>query len=320
MYNQSQPLSSLPLPPSTLSTLTQAGYETLEDLPHNDPANQLTNALKTSLEASQALYPSQRHGTFGGSALPSTQSAAALIESRKLRSIPFTTRCPPVNGLLNGGLPEGHILELSGPPGSPKELVLLNILRSFVEAGRTVLFVDCQGMCDPRLIDGYVKGIPAAAQLVSYVKINNLTDFIMLMHNLPLYSSISLLAISCISFPFQNSVHSAKSSLLEKIKQTLTKLSSQNVTVVVTSQLSTKMLKPDGTAGSFDSAGARGVMTPQLDSTYLPSGKTSRVLLSLSGTTSGIVRLLAPVKPGKHSLVKPFEIRGHVLEETEGEM
>lgn len=43
MDTQSQPLSSLPLPPSTLATLSKAGYETLKDLPPSDSANQLTD-------------------------------------------------------------------------------------------------------------------------------------------------------------------------------------------------------------------------------------------------------------------------------------
>ncbi|GAW08913.1 hypothetical protein LENED_011024 [Lentinula edodes] len=64
MDTQSQPLSSLPLPPSTLATLSKAGYETLEDLPPSDSANQLTDVLKIPLKASQTIYSSsQRPGS-----------------------------------------------------------------------------------------------------------------------------------------------------------------------------------------------------------------------------------------------------------------
>ena len=58
---------------------------------------------------------------------------------QKSRVIP--TSCPPVDALLGGGLLEGHILDISGPPGSPKDLILLSLVRSCVETGKKVLFV-----------------------------------------------------------------------------------------------------------------------------------------------------------------------------------
>jgi RAD51-like protein 2 len=53
----------------------------------------------------------------------------------------FSTLCPPVDKLLSGGLTRGHILEISGPPGSPKESIAINLVKSFVEADEGVLFV-----------------------------------------------------------------------------------------------------------------------------------------------------------------------------------
>ncbi|KIK68483.1 hypothetical protein GYMLUDRAFT_237532 [Collybiopsis luxurians FD-317 M1] len=290
MSNPLQPLSSLPIPPSSLSALSKAGYQSIDDLPRYDSANQLTDALKIPIDASHAIYSSSQKLPESNT-LPLTQSAAALIGSSKLKSKTFSTNCPPVDALLNGGVTEGHILEISGPPGSPKELVLLNILRSFVEARKSVLFVDCQNMCDPRLIADHLQGLPDAQQLISYVKIDNLTEFMVFMHNLTSYTNMSLLAISSISFPFQNTgrlSNAAKNNLLEKIKQTFIKLcTSQNVTIAITSQLATKMLNADGSPGTFDTAGAKGVMVPQLGSTYLPSGRTSRILLALNGANRG---------------------------------
>ncbi|KAJ3895276.1 P-loop containing nucleoside triphosphate hydrolase protein [Lentinula edodes] len=304
MDTQSQPLSSLPLPPSTLATLSKAGYETLEDLPPSDSANQLTDVLKIPLKASQTIYSSSQRPGSGDSLtiLPSTQSAAALMGSisrRKPRT--FSTRCPPIDTLLNGGVPEGNIVELSGPPGSSKERILLNIILSCVEVGRSVLF----GMCDPRTIDQHLKDVPTARRLVAYIKLGDLTEFLMFMNNLSSNTdkSFDMLAISCLTFPFQNAQISiaVRNNLLEKIKQTLTKLShTQNVTIAITSQLVTRLMNIDGTTGNFDSVGAKGIMVPQLGPAYLPSGKVFRLLLALDGAEprTGFVRLLAPLKPG----------------------
>lgn len=43
--------------------------------------------------------------------------------------------------LLSGGLPRGHILEISGPPGTPKEPLAVNIVKAFIEANEQVVFV-----------------------------------------------------------------------------------------------------------------------------------------------------------------------------------
>ena len=43
--------------------------------------------------------------------------------------------------ILGGGLPRGHILEISGPPGSFKETLALDFVRTFVEADERIIFV-----------------------------------------------------------------------------------------------------------------------------------------------------------------------------------
>jgi len=72
---------------------------------------------------------------------------------------------------------------------------------------------------------------------------------------------------------------------------------------VITSRLATKMIKEDGSPGTFDQ-GARGIMMPQLGlsslslasleclildlgTAYLPSGRFYRVCLSLESPTAG---------------------------------
>lgn len=54
----------------------------------------------------------------------------------------------PVNRILlehyvneEGGLKCGHVLELSGPPGSPREVIMLDFVRNTVTSGNDAIFV-----------------------------------------------------------------------------------------------------------------------------------------------------------------------------------
>lgn len=68
---------------------------------------------------------------------PLSQSLASLIS----RSHIFACSYAAVNTALGGGLPRGHILEISGPPGSFKETLALDYARIFVEANEEVIFI-----------------------------------------------------------------------------------------------------------------------------------------------------------------------------------
>jgi RAD51-like protein 2 len=69
--------------------------------------------------------------------MPLTQSAAVIMKSSRI----FSTHWESLDKLLDGGIVQGHILELSGPPGSPKENIAIDIVSSFLEAGEDVIFV-----------------------------------------------------------------------------------------------------------------------------------------------------------------------------------
>jgi RAD51-like protein 2 len=69
--------------------------------------------------------------------LPLTQSAASMVKNAQK----FSTKSAVIDELLLGGLPRGHVLEISGPPGTPKEVIATNVVTSFVEAGEEVLFI-----------------------------------------------------------------------------------------------------------------------------------------------------------------------------------
>ncbi|OBZ67447.1 DNA repair and recombination protein RadA [Grifola frondosa] len=290
-----RPLSTLSLPSSTLSALTRGGYETVQDLAAST-AESLAEDLNISLPSSQAVFSATR----GGRALPMTQSAASMVGATRK----YSTGCGPVDRLLDGGLKRGHILEISGPPGSGKEILAANTVKSFIALGEKVIFVDMQNMVPPAALNKILQkstSMPTDYQSFLYhLNLYTLPDLMIFLRNLPSYltahPTTALLVLNSLSFPFQRSVgrnDGIRHTVLERVKQTLTKAcASTNLTVVITSHLATKMLKPDGSAGNFDT-GSKAVMTPNLGITYLPSGKTHRVILIPQTRTTGVVRLLS---------------------------
>jgi RAD51-like protein 2 len=74
-----------------------------------------------------------------------TQSVATLAQPSPC----ISTQCAGLDKLLAGGLSRGHILELSGPPGSPKELIAQNVVVEFVEKGGRVMVI---GMRSPLFV------------------------------------------------------------------------------------------------------------------------------------------------------------------------
>ncbi|KZP33775.1 hypothetical protein FIBSPDRAFT_942900 [Athelia psychrophila] len=303
-------LSSISITPSILAALTRAGYETLEDLSTTSP-EALAKDLKLSTLDVELLFSASRHAStpaISASALPLTQSAASL------QAIPvnrFSTRCQPVDNLIDGGLMRGHILELSGPPGTMKEAIAVGVVQSFVQKGEEILFVDTQNMTSPSALDRALQNATPKPSnyksLVHHVAVNALPELMVFVHNLPAYMdshpNITLLVLNSISFPFQtpNLTLTNKNALLERIKQTLTKACAmKKLTVVATSQLATKVLNSDGSAGTFDT-GSTAVMVPQLGPGYLPSGRTHRLIVHPATRTSGMIRVLSSptYQPGR---------------------
>ena len=68
---------------------------------------------------------------------PLGRSAAELISINKR----FFSSCVPLDRLLGGGLPSGHVLELSGPPGTAKEALATKFASDAVSSNDQVLFV-----------------------------------------------------------------------------------------------------------------------------------------------------------------------------------
>lgn len=233
---------------------------------------------------------------------PLSQSLASLIS----RSQIFACSYAAVNTALGGGLPRGRILEISGPPGSFKETLALDYVRIFVEANEEVIFVDTQNMTSLATIKKFLHNSSAAADyqdLVRYTHLHTLPDLMIFIHNLlsEIHGKTGLLVLNSISFPFLShpDVQSSKrTALLEKIHQVFLQASALNdLTIITTSQMSTKLLNADGSPGNFET-GAKAVMVPQLGSTYLPKGRSYRLVIVPESQTTGVAQLLSsPTHP-----------------------
>jgi RAD51-like protein 2 len=68
---------------------------------------------------------------------PLGRPAAELISINKR----FLSSCIPLDRLLGGGLPAGHVLELSGPPGTAKEALAIKFTSGAISSNDQVLFV-----------------------------------------------------------------------------------------------------------------------------------------------------------------------------------
>ncbi|KAH9833196.1 P-loop containing nucleoside triphosphate hydrolase protein [Rhodofomes roseus] len=288
-------LATLSLPVFVLSALDRAGYQTVEDLSGATP-DSLSKDLNISLPSSQAVF----QATQMPRSVPLTQSAALLVGGSKA----YSTKLAELDALLEGGLKRGFILELSGPPGSIKETVAMNVVSSFVEASHHVLFVDMQNMTSPATLVRSLRTSSSAPQdcqgRVHHLRIHTLPDLMIFLRNLPSYlqdhPETALLVLNSLSYPFQSLAglsNSTRVALLDRVKQTLTRASaSTKLTVVITSQLATKLLKPDGSAADFET-GSRAIMAPALGPAYLPSAKTYRVCVVPRSRTAGVFRLLS---------------------------
>ncbi|PPQ96132.1 hypothetical protein CVT26_004767 [Gymnopilus dilepis] len=285
-------LTTLGLPSNIFKRLVQQGYTTLEDLKNVTP-EALEKDFGFPHDTALNLIDRCRNPVRSLRAL--TQPVARLVEGE----VRLLTRCPTLDKFLDGGLPHGHVLEVSGPPGSPKELLSINILASALERNDEVIFIDCQNTSSPSLLNQKLAMILSSStdwrRFVHYGRLHTLADLLLFLNRLSSFlqshPKIALVVIGSISSPFQSthlSVQQRKGHL-ELVKQAFSRVTAlHGLAVVTTCQMATKMVNPDGSYGSFDS-GAKGIMVPQLGSAYLPSGKSYQVILAPDGLDSGFV-------------------------------
>jgi len=163
---------------------------------------------------------------------------------------------------------------------------------------------------------------PDSRKRVHHLALHTLPDLVIFLRNLDSYvqahPNTALLVLNSLSFPFQATSSlpiASRGALLDIVKQTLARAcASRSLAVVITSQLATKMLNRDGSPSNFDT-GARAIMAPQLGSTYLPSGRTHRVIVVPQTRTAGVLRLLASPSSPAHGRAReePYEMIGGTL-------
>lgn len=151
--------------------------------------------LNVSEEAAEQILALLNVTLTAPATMPMTQSVATLAQP----SVCISTRCAGLDKLLAGGLSRGHILEISGPPGSPKELMAQNLIVEFVENGgrvviigthsrwfvisfQLILRIDCQNMVDLRALTRAL--LSEHLSLVQYKRIMNLPELLLFFEQL----------------------------------------------------------------------------------------------------------------------------------------
>jgi hypothetical protein len=120
-------------------------------------AARLTQGSSTQIVPSSPLtqWASARFGSFTEGASQSYQSATQSLEDQ-VHAVPqsgtperLAFHIAGLDALTGGGLPRGHILEISGAPNTPRELVGIGAARSALAGGGAVLWIDTQNMTKP---------------------------------------------------------------------------------------------------------------------------------------------------------------------------
>ncbi|EJC97744.1 uncharacterized protein FOMMEDRAFT_98200 [Fomitiporia mediterranea MF3/22] len=273
----SRSLSTLPISESSLSALNRAGFKNVSDLG-------TLSAEQLSLEITIPAFVCEEILKTARSKFELlTQPATSLLKS--IRS--SFSLSEPVNALLGGGLSRGHVIEFSGPPGSPKDLAILDLIRSVVKAEENVLFLDAQNMTIPSTLRSALKG---SSQDIEF---QILYGLIALQKSVFTHPQTSLLVLNTLSFLFHTTSipNSARVSLQEQLKTLLSKVcASKQLMVAVTVQLATKMVGEGGGAANFDTA-KKAIMVPQLGDSYLPSSRSHRLIFILNSPRTGCVSL-----------------------------
>ncbi|KAF5310793.1 hypothetical protein D9619_008069 [Psilocybe cf. subviscida] len=278
-------LLSLGLSKHILASLMQNGYETVQDI---SPATAMSLSSEIKITVSEAEDLLARCASLNAPVLGTsmTQSAAASIveHSHKL-----STRCEPLDQILEGGLARDQVLDISGPPGSPRERIVKGIVSSYAAGGQEIIFLDCQNMVSVSSLMESVKD--DALDLVYYTTAHTLPELLIFTQQLPKILK---------KLPRADVSPSAELDLFPLPKCQRWSPSEELIpffaqAVVITSQLATKMVNADGTSGNFET-GARGIMMPSLGPGYVPSSKTYRVILAPEGLRSGVLKLTSSPK------------------------
>ena len=146
-------LLSLGLPKHIIASLIQNGYETVQDLSSvtalslspgvsicgfaDKNAELVIEIGITVSEAEDILARCIASNTPALSASLTQHAAASILQ----HSPKLSTRCEPLDQILEGGLSHGQVIDISGPPGSPRERIVKGIVSSYAEDGQEIIFL-----------------------------------------------------------------------------------------------------------------------------------------------------------------------------------
>ncbi|EIW78623.1 hypothetical protein CONPUDRAFT_156594 [Coniophora puteana RWD-64-598 SS2] len=280
---------------SARRALRIAGYETTDDLANEHTSEILVISAGYLFSGAELGLPvSECDGILEATQrtkrdiVPSSQPASQLMGAE------YRFPCPKyafMDRLLPGGLSPGQIVEISGPPGTMKDSVGLEYVRSALTFGKEVIIIDLQNMITAGILRNLFQiGYNA---LIRYLHIGSLPELMVFLRNLPSYvgTNTALLMISSVHFPFQHHTQlrgPKRGALLKVIKHALLPACTRGLAVITTSQMSTKMLDQNGRLANFET-GVKSVLVPQLDGGYLPAGCTHRVVLVPNSPRTGHV-------------------------------
>lgn len=79
--------------------------------------------------------------TFSQVGLPTSTFVSQTAQDFTQNSGRLRSGCPPLDSILDGGLCKGEVLEISGPPGTPKEDLAIVLLKTAIASEDEAMFV-----------------------------------------------------------------------------------------------------------------------------------------------------------------------------------
>jgi hypothetical protein len=147
--------SSTTTAPAFRGFMSQMAASSTQIIPSSQPSSQVLMPPPGLLHTQLA---SARFGTFGLPVSSQVSEGHSVVPATTPDRFPFSI--PALDTLTGGGLPRGHILEISGAPNTPREIVGLEAARSALGFGEAVLWVDTQNMTKPYDFAGYFSSKP----------------------------------------------------------------------------------------------------------------------------------------------------------------
>jgi len=178
----------------------------------------------------------------------------------------YSTGSSELNALLGGGVASNSIVQIAGPPGSGREQVFANVIRSALAVGEHVLSYTIHGSDTCRWTESLR---PQDCSRWHCHLVNSLTELFLLLNRVQVFvkqrPNTHVMAIDGLSALIDELPRdSLRKAYLKRIENHLMRLSSMhNLTILFSTNVATKLLSEDGSIGSYDT-GSKAVLAPSL--------------------------------------------------------